>query len=311
MNSTEFCIYRSGISGMEGADAPTGDIKTNPLTRQLYVTNCDRRIAGNISSVYLTLVAAYNLASDAFYYRDPIVNTFMDKMENQIEQKVSKLAENLIGVVQKSPIAGLIMLHILADKFKKSPNKRVSAQRLTDSMVEMVLRHIVERKFEIRLPRSDLFDDFITYLSGEQESQNEISYTKQQQKQKQTQQNKNQDSDAMSLFHKTNQLTLGYVVTEYYEQTKRPKNDKAKILLNLPAHDPIVSFSYCTHDGEWRSVCVYPTLQFLYSHFIDGTLKSFGDSNAFPVLIQQQLLNALPPFRSIHERRRQANFSVL
>jgi hypothetical protein len=275
LNYTEFCIYRSGISGMEGADSPTGDIKTNPLTRQMYVTNCDRRVAGNISSIYLTLIAAVNLAMDSFYYCDPIVNTFLEKMENRLKQKVAGLADELIDEVQGTPVAAQILLHILADKFKKSANPSISAQRVTDSIVETVLRHIVDQKFEIRRPTSDLFDDIVAYLSGEQESQTEISYTKQQQKQKQTQQNKNQDTDSMSVFNKANQLTLGYVVSEYYERTKRPDNDKAKVLLSLPAHDPIVSFSYVAQSGECRSVCVYPTLQFLYSHFIDGTLTSF------------------------------------
>lgn len=274
MNSTEFCIYRSGISGLEGADAPIGDIKSNQLTRQMYVTNCDRRIAGNISSIYLTTIALFNLLNDSFYYCDTIVNTFLEKMHNCLERKVGKHVDEVLAVVSRRPIGAQILFHILSDKFKKSSHNIIATQRLTEPMVQRVLRNIVEKKYEIRRPTTDIYDDFMAYLSGDQENQMEISYTKQQQKQKQTQQNKTHDSDAMSLFNKENQLTLGFVVTEYFEQSRRPENDKAKILLNLPAHDPIVSFSYATSNGSLRSVCVYPTLQFLYSHFIDGSFIS-------------------------------------
>lgn len=44
------------------AAPPAMDIKLHPLTRQLYVRNCNRKIAGNLSSIYQTLIALYNIS---------------------------------------------------------------------------------------------------------------------------------------------------------------------------------------------------------------------------------------------------------
>ena len=81
MNETLFTIYTSGVA-VEAAESGgiTGghvDIKAHALTRQLYVHNCDCKMAGNLSSIYQTLIALLNLSCDSFYYCDEIVNTFI------------------------------------------------------------------------------------------------------------------------------------------------------------------------------------------------------------------------------------------
>ena len=54
MNKTVFAIYKSGVAGpaLEANSSFVRDIKSLPPTRQFYVTNCDRRMAGNLSSAY-------------------------------------------------------------------------------------------------------------------------------------------------------------------------------------------------------------------------------------------------------------------
>ena len=124
-------------------------------------------------------------------------------------------------------------------------------------------------RFEQRKPSGDVHDDFIRFLSGEQVSLMEISYTKQQQKQKQKQQNKNQDSDTMDVFDKPNQVELSARTDNYFEYTLTPESDVLKVRLNLPVSVPILTMTYEV-DGCLRCVNVYPTLQFLYSHHIYG-----------------------------------------
>ena len=48
------------------------------MTRQLYVRNCDCKMAGNLSSIYQTLISLLNLSNQSFYYCDEIVNTFLE-----------------------------------------------------------------------------------------------------------------------------------------------------------------------------------------------------------------------------------------
>ena len=143
-----------------------------------------------------------------------------------------------------------------------------------------MLRHIVNQKYELRKPSEDWLDDLIVYLSGEQKSQMEISYTKQQQKQKQTQKNKNQDSDAMGIFDKKNQLTLSIDESDYFASTLIGTKDRTKICLNLPCHVPILSIEYVA-SGQKNCINVYPTLQFLYSHFVQGHYMSEEVQNHF------------------------------
>mmetsp|Transcript_16564 Transcript_16564/g.40507 ORF Transcript_16564/g.40507 Transcript_16564/m.40507 type:complete len:2315 (+) Transcript_16564:297-7241(+) len=270
MNDTIFSIYKSGVPKEMVQQAGTvHDIKKQELTRHLYVHNCDCKIAGNISSIYLTLIALYNLSNKTFYYRDEIVNVFLEKMESTIGKNLSNHEQKLLNKVLGNSLPRQIFLHILVDKFKRSANKVVSGERLSENRVTELLRHIVQQKFEQRAPSGDILDDYIIFLSGEQHSLMEISYTKQQQKQKQKQQNKNQDSDAMGVFDKRNQLHLQWPVDNYFDYTRSAQDDKAKVLLNLPSTVPIATIAY-ELAGQEHTIRIYPTLQFLYSHFIAG-----------------------------------------
>lgn len=226
-------------------------------------------MAGNISSIYLTLIALFNLSQRSFYYKDTIVNTFLEKMEMQISKSVSKLEEQLTLNVLGKPVLSHILQNILADKFNKSPQKIVSdfSRRLAEDVLEQILRQIVNQKFEQRVPSGDVFDQLVIFLSGEQQSLMEISYTKQQQKQKQRQQSKNQDSDAMGVFDERYQLPLSYNTSDYFQGTFNSKKDRLKQILNQPIPVPIVTIAY-TVGTRRGTINVYPTLQFLYSHHI-------------------------------------------
>ena len=62
-----------------------------------------------------------------------------------------------------------------------------------------------------------------------------------------------------------------------------------KISLNLPIAVPIFKLAYSL-DGKWHYISVYPTLQFLYSHHVQGEyiskevkhiLDNFADSATY------------------------------
>ena len=265
MNHTRFTIYTSGVDEA----TPPGDIKTHALTRELYVRNCDCKMAGNLSSIYQTLISLLNLSQDSFYYKDEIVNTFLEKMEGTIGGKVSKHQGHLARHVLGAEMPAQMLAHILADKFQRSSVPQVVQEALTREVVESLLRHVVAQKFEQRVPSGDVYDEFILFLSGEQESLMEISYTKQQQKQKQKQQNKQRDSDTMEAFDKNHQLVVPIETDNYFQYTLTPETDFAKIALSLPLSFPIFSVSY-TLGGRLHVINVYPTLQFLYSHYIQA-----------------------------------------
>jgi len=271
MNYTHFNIYKSDIpEEMNCEGALARNIRNLKLTRLLYVTNCDRKMAGNISSIYLTLIALFNLSEESFYYRDSIVNTFLEKMEMTISKSVSSLEKQLIQKVLGTPVLSHILQNILIDKFEKSPDKAVSnfsSGGPTDSLLEKTLCQIVKQKFEQRVPTGDISDQLILFLSGEQKSLLEISYTKQQQKQKQRQKNKTQDSDAMGIFNEKHQLSLSFTTTDYLRDTCNPRNDKTKRILTQPISVPILTIAY-TVGTRQGTINVYPTLQFLYSHHI-------------------------------------------
>lgn len=269
MNQTEFSIYKSDIpEGLEG-DGVARDIKSLELTRLLYISNCDRKMAGNISSIYLTLIALLNLSNTTFYYNDKIVNVFLDKMEQTINEKVELHEKELLRCVLGNRVTAGILQHILADKFKKSLSAVVSQEStgLDASKLEKILQHIVKQKYEQRTASGDIFDDLLLFLSGEQQSLMEISYTKQHQKQKQKQQNKNQDSDAMGLFDERYRLPLTLSSKDYFDDSRDSAKDAVKLMLNLPISVPILTLEY-NNCGQRRVVNVYPTLQFLYSHHI-------------------------------------------
>jgi len=303
MNETVFSVYKSNIpDGSINEGAGAADIKSQHLTRILYERNCDSKMSGNISSNFLLLIALFNLSMQSFYYEDNIVNTFLEKMENTIGNKVAMLEEQLGDNVLGATVPAKILYHILADKFRRSPDAVVARERLTEETVSVLLEHIVEQKFEQRVPSGDKFDRFVAFLCGEQKSQMEISYTKQQQKQKQTQKNKNQDSDAMGIFDKKNQLLLQFETTEYFAQTAIAAEDKAKILMQLPSSVPILKVLYRA-GGRERVIHVYPTLQFLYSHFIHGSYMTSEVQEVFTSFKnpEKHVENFLDTARMIHK----------
>lgn len=270
MNQTEFSIYKSDIPSellQQMGDGGAQDIKALDLTRLLYVSNCDRKMAGNISSIYLTLIALYNLARENFYYSDKIVNVFLDKMEDTITNKVVGHENELVHEVLGRSVQAGILQHILSDKFRKSPESTVSEESLDREKLELLLRQIVQQKYEQRSRSGDIFDDLILFLSGEQKSLMEISYTKQHQKQKQKQQNKNQDSDAMGLFDERHRFSIKLSSSSYFEDSREGLEDQTKSMLNMPFSVPILSLDY-TIGGKRQTINVYPTMQFLYSHHI-------------------------------------------
>ena len=93
MNDTRFAIYSSGVVGSGEGGGTCVDMKALPLTRELYVRNCDRRAAGNLSSIYQTLIALLNLSRGQFHYDDEIVNTFLEKLQ---------------GTMVRGPSSGLV-----------------------------------------------------------------------------------------------------------------------------------------------------------------------------------------------------------
>lgn len=267
MSHTRFAIYKNTIP--EGVEIEKeGDIKQHPFTRQLYVRNCDRKITGNLSSIYQTIISLFNLAEDKLYYSNEIVNVFLDKMEKTIQDKVRRHEDKLVRLIFGAPVPSAIFTHILEDKCQKSTLPSLSSsQALSPPVVQALMRHLVQHKFEQRRPSGDVYDEFVCFFSGEQVSLMEVSYTKQQQKQKQKQNNKNQDSDTMEVFNKENQLVIGQEMENYFQYTLTPASDVVKICLDLPLSVPIMKMVYAI-DGEFACIHVYPTLQFLYSNHI-------------------------------------------
>lgn len=213
------------------------------------------------------------------------MNTFIEKMERTIDTKVKSIEEKLVGIVLESPLAlgpmGKILQHIFLDKFRRSSINSVAKNNLSTQMVDTLVRHIVRQKFEQRPPSRDIYDEYIRFLSGEQASLMEISYTKQQQKQKQKQQAKSQDNDTMDVFDKHNQLQFVSKEGNYFKSTVDPEEDATKKVLALPLSIPIFSMQY-TAKGKTKVINVYPTVQFLYSHHI---MPRYIDDNVRRLLI--------------------------
>jgi len=289
MNETRFSIYKKDIpeEEMEAIEAsralvrvpsdemeahhrvgePLWDIKKHPLTRRLYVKNCDRKIIGNLSSIYQTLVSLFNLSKSRFYHENEIVNVFLEKMEGTIGGNIQRHEARLSRAIFGARVPASILTHILEDKLHKSAE--LSATPLSPEVVQSVLSHIIYQKFEHREPSKDVFDELIRFLSGEQMSLMEISYTKQQQKQKQKQLQKNQDADTMEVFREEHQLLVSAKTDNYFQYTLAPNRDLIKVRLDLPIPVPILKMAYF-RDGAFRHVNVYPTLQFLYSIHIQA-----------------------------------------
>lgn len=309
LNETHFSIYKSDIpEGMVEDGFRPRDMKNQALTRQLYVRNCDRKIAGNISSIYLTLIALLNLSSGLFYSRDEIVNTFIDKMENTITGKVARHEEHLLRYVLGTPVPRRIFMHVLMDKFRRSPFENVVDLKLTEVKLVELLRQIVRQKYELRSSSGDVYDDVITFLSGEQKFQVEMSFSKEHAKQKQKQQNKNQDSDAMGIFERKNQLFLSFQVNDYFEYTRSATEDQGKISLSLPSPVPILTVTYSVGRSQ-HTIDVYPTLQFLYSHHINGGYISEEVQGVFREVVGVSAFNA-NFLETIGKKRRIQNCGV-
>ncbi len=92
-----------------------------------------------------------------------------------IQTKVKMLEDKISRVVLGTPVPARILEHIFLDKFRRSPNKTVATAEISHEMVNVLVRQIVEQKFEQRYPSGDIYDDYIKFLSGEQESLMEIS----------------------------------------------------------------------------------------------------------------------------------------
>ena len=216
-------------------------------------------------------MSLYNLSQDKFYYSDEIVNVFIEKMERTIAAKVKHHEAGLARAILSAPVASGILTHILENKFRRSASAVVREQPLDGRTVQTLLGHIVHQKFEQRAPSGDVYDDLLRFLSSEQEGRMEISYSKQQQKQKQKQQNKNQDSDTMEVFDKRNQMQIDAEMDNYFAYTlaavTAPPGDRTKISLGLPLSIPIFKCAYTVH-GVRRTIHIYPTVQFLYSHHV-------------------------------------------
>ena len=204
-------------------------------------------------------------------YVDEIVNTFIEKMEMTIEAKVKRLegqiASAVVGAAIELGPLGKILQHIFLDKFRRSCVKSVASSNLSNQMVDTLARQIVLQKFEQRAPSCDIYDEYIRFLSGEQQSLMEISYTKQQQKQKQKQKAKSQDNDTMAEFDKRHQIHIHLKTDDYFDKTVDDKKDKTKFSLSLPVSIPIFTAQYSV-GGKTNTINVYPTVQFLYSHHI-------------------------------------------
>jgi hypothetical protein len=277
MNDTQFSIYTSAVSPNDARDASSGggmqDIKAHALTRLLYIKNCDRKIAGNLSSIYQTLISLLNVSKRQFFFSDEIVNVFLLKMLMTIGGKVSRHLHQLVRHVLGEPSTARIFTHILKSKFQRSPIKEVAEEDLSATVVETLLGHIVQQKFEQRKLSNDLYDEYIQLLSGEQASMMEISYSKQQQKQKQKQRNRNQDSDTMDTFQERHRIHLSVECNDYFEYAAlgNVEKDEPRMALSMPLAVPIVTLKYTSVDGNGDSVInVYPTVQFLYSHHIQA-----------------------------------------
>ena len=96
-------------------------------------------MAGNLSSIYQTLLALYNLAEDRFYYPGEIANVFLDKMERTLGAKAAAhlagLSRALLGppaantapAASTAPATAAILAHILTAKLAKAPSAQVRA----------------------------------------------------------------------------------------------------------------------------------------------------------------------------------------
>jgi len=266
MNETLFTVYSARAGTGAGDNGGHRDIKTFPLTRALYVRNCDARVAGNLSSAYQTLLALCNLSNNSFYHVDEIVNCFLERMRNTLADKVAKHERGVHAAVFGDRAAGAILASLLSSKFSKAAAPSVRKAPASPALAKELLKRVVREKFELSGGAADEYAAFVAFLAGDEDGRSEISYTKQQQKQKQKQSTKQADSDTMDTFHPRHQILLQTETENYFQYARTPATDLAKVALNLPLSRPIFALDYALA-GDVRSVRVYPTLQFLYSHY--------------------------------------------
>jgi len=267
MNDTVFAIYAAGVP----VDAPRGlsDMKKLALTRELYVRNCDRKMAGNLASAYQTLIALVNLSRDQFYYGDEIVNAFLDRLNLGLDGKLRQHERSVADAIftEADEMPARILTKMLGAKFSK--NEKLSREKLTKTTVLVILSRVIREKFEQPAVLSgSVLDACVALLAGETDAGAEVSYTKQQQQQRQRQQNKSADADTMDIFDRKHQLAVVTETDNYFQYTMDAKKDVPKMALNLPVSSPILRLSYRAN-GRSFTVRVYPTLQFLYSHHVE------------------------------------------
>jgi len=264
MSATTFTIYLSGYSMEYGKEA--ADVCSWRLTRDLYIKNCDMRTAGNLSSIYQTLVAVSNLSRKQFYHEGDIVNDFLERMAGCLPQKVDELAQKFNRDVFGDEVCASIVSNILKSKFSVATDASVRAVDPSPSVVQRLLVELSRAKHEVRINSNDVFDPVVAFLSGDANDEGqEISYTKQQQKTKQKQQNKNRDSDTMEAWDRKHQMPLSFEESDYYASCR--SGDKVAQCLHLPIPKACFRLSY-TSLGKRRTVRVFPTVQFVYSHHI-------------------------------------------
>ena len=71
----------------------------------------------------------------------------------------------------------------------------------------------------------------------------------------------------MDIFDKKHQLPLSVKSENYFRDSLTPETDIMKLYLNVPISVPLLTVNYMLN-GQARTINVYPTLQFLYSHHI-------------------------------------------
>ena len=88
MNDTRFIVYKNNLKDLndlgEYNDLSLKNMQDCAITKSLYIKNCDKKITGNMSSIYQTIVSIYNLANRKIYYNNDLVNIFLLKMDNTI-----------------------------------------------------------------------------------------------------------------------------------------------------------------------------------------------------------------------------------
>ena len=85
MNLTKFIVYKNQLNqNMEIENQQFINIQECPISKNLYISNCDKKVIGNLSSIYQTIISLFNLKANNFYYENEMLNLFILKMENTL-----------------------------------------------------------------------------------------------------------------------------------------------------------------------------------------------------------------------------------